>query len=211
MQGGTRMENETRVSNTPDNDSVVIENPNKKTEDHVSYETHAKLLKQRKADQDRSRVLEEKIALFEKQQKDGEEKTLVEQEQWKKLADNYKTEAQKAVEERDELQGKVTSAVKMHAFMSKLPGKIKNPAYKKFIPVDQIIIDPSTGEVDENSLSQTVEGFMSEHGKSLVELTGEKRKMPSVPTTTTTNTNNGDNKNDIAATLKDMLSKKYKQ
>lgn len=146
----------------------------------VSYETHARLLAQRKKDQDARKTLEDKVTAFEKSAKEAEDAKLSEQGEFKKMVVQRDEElAEKAQElaqskaDLDQANKNLTNGVKLQAFVDKLPGRIKNHEYLSFADTDAIAIDPETGRVDEGSLNKVVNGFVEKHA-SLLETKGIK-------------------------------------
>lgn len=140
-----------------------IVSDNSQMKDQVSYETHSKLLGQRKRDLEKMKELESLVQGFQGQKKQDEESKLVEQGEYKKLLEARELEITNLRQENTEHAKHMTEAHKLNAFREKLPGTIKNSAYYNFVNMEAILIDPETGIVDEASVSEEVNTFMKDH------------------------------------------------
>lgn len=148
-----------------------------KTQDTVAYETHKRLLGQRKADLEKRREIEQELETFKAAAKENEQLALEEQGKHKELADHFKAELKKtqaALTERDEM---INDGIKLQAFKSKVGGEFKNPKYMSFVDLDRIGLRED-GTVDEGTLEMTVNSFLKEHGNDLLNR-GTGRKLPS--------------------------------
>jgi exonuclease VII large subunit len=121
-----------------------------KSADAVAYETHRKLLSEKKA-------LAERLAQLEAAHKEREETEARQKQDWKKLLDVREQELASERDRRSSLEGQVFKAVKKSAFQKAL-GSNFNPNYEKLIDFDQIVIDPA-GNVDGLALNKYVEQF----------------------------------------------------
>ena len=124
--------------------------------DTVAYETHRRLLGEKKA-------LQAKFEELVNANSAKDEQALAEQGEYKGLYEQSKT----AVED---LKGKLADAQtqqdnfrKLRAALGALGGKV-DQKYYSHIGIDNILLDPDTGEVDEMSLTKTVEKFKKDHG-----------------------------------------------
>lgn len=162
---------------TPNLSDSVDEGNQKKIHETVTYETHKRVLRERKADLEKRRELEAQLEAFKDEAKQREQATLEEQGKHKELADHYKTELSKtqaALTERDEM---INDGIKLQAFKSKIGGEFKNPKYMSFVELNKIDIRED-GSVDEGTLEMAVNSFLKEHGSDLLNRsTG--RKLPS--------------------------------
>lgn len=152
-------------------DSVNNENSPSGTEtkkDFVQYDTYSRVLSQHKKSQAEAEAAKTKLAEYEAKEREREEKRLAEEGNYKQLLEiERKARAEEEVKRKD-YERKLIDGHKLNAVLEKLPGKIKRPEYYSFIDTDKIIIDPSTGEIDERSLEIVKSEFLQNHG-SLIE------------------------------------------
>ena len=131
-------------------------------EQKVSYETHRKLLSEKK------RLQEERDTL--KAQQEALELQRLEQDgELSKQVEFYKSKHTKTLSTVEELtqklngeQEKWNTARKLNAFKEALPGQIVSPKFLVHVPVEDIILDPETGEPDSNSVKKAVDYFTQE-------------------------------------------------
>lgn len=144
---------------------------------YVRYESHDKLLGQHKAAKAENAELKEKLAALQTEEQKRVEQELAAQGEWKllveakekkiaELEEKYLTEAEKA----EIANSTLTNAQKIQAVCDKLPGKIRNSKYYQYIDINQVALNPETGEVDEASVQTVANAFMEEH-KELVDTT----------------------------------------
>lgn len=121
-----------------------------------------KLLKQRKATQAQNAELKERLAALEAAEQERIESDLAKQNQFKELAEQYKTQLETAKKEKGELESNFLDAHKLNAFREKLPGHIKKSEYYSFVDLDKIIVDPETKEIVEDSVDNLVNKFIGD-------------------------------------------------
>ena len=164
-----------------DSDGITNDNAGSniddKTKDVVSYETHARLLKQRKADQDAMRLMEAKLAEITQKQKEVEETELKKQGQFKELLTLREKELEAERNRVADLKREKELREKLYAFESHLPGRIKRPEFLAFVDADSIKINPETNQIDEGSLESCVQGFVSKYADLIETKSGQR--MPS--------------------------------
>lgn len=121
------------------------------TRDTVSYETHRRLLGEKKKLQDR---LDE----IERANKEKETQTLKEKEDYKKLYEQAEAEKKAKEQEIADWRKREEYSLKIGAFLDKLDGQLDR---KYFVHVnrDKIIINPETGEPDDASVAVAVKEF----------------------------------------------------
>ena len=129
----------------------------------VAYSTYRKVLSQEKNLRARLEEANSKLAEQKAKEQAEEEKRLSEQGEYKKLLDLER-------KKREELEGKnaeyhrsILDAHKLNAFKEKLNGRVANPAYYDFVDLDNIVINPDTGDIDEVSVQSVVDKFVMEH------------------------------------------------
>lgn len=116
----------------------------------VAYETHQKLLNQRKADQRKARELEDKVRQLTESIKSAENAKLEEKQEYKKLYEATKVELEAKKREQEERDRIIVNKEKQAALNKELGG-LKNDAYFRFAELDNIVIDDS-GQVDLTSV-----------------------------------------------------------
>lgn len=137
--------------------------PAERTEEQrVSYETHRKLLGEKKRIQEERDQLKAQQEAFELQrlEQDGE---------LSKQIEFYKSKHAETLSTVEELtqklngeQEKWNTARKLNAFKDALPGQIVSPKFLVHVPVEDILLDPDTGEPDANSVKKAVDYFTQE-------------------------------------------------
>lgn len=156
-------------------DSVNSESSPSGTEpkkDFVQYDTYSRVLSQHKKSQAEAEAAKTKLAEYEAKEREREEKRLAEEGNYKQLLEiERKARAEEEVKRKD-YERKLIDGHKLNAVLEKLPGKIKRPEYYSFIDTDKIIIDPSTGEIDERSLEIVKSEFLEKHGSLLERANG---------------------------------------
>lgn len=164
--------NEDQVSNDGQSNDGIVDN----SKDVVSHESHKKLLAQRKADQEKLKAmqarlqeLESKEAEIAKKEAELEEQKLKDEGNWKALLEAREARAAKLEEQVKTLaevnksyEDKFTNAVKLNAFKDAIGGTLKKNEYYGFVDTNKIALDPETGVVDEKSLKQYANDFVSQ-------------------------------------------------
>lgn len=170
------MQEKTASASGSDNHDSV-EGNREQTSDSVAYETHRKLLGERKKDREKLSQMQEELARYQALERQKEEREAEANGEWDKLKRTYQEQIQ-------DLQGKVTNyersmveGRKLQSFMEKVPGTIPKREYLSFVDTDEIILDPETGEVDEMSLEKTVNSFVQEYPHLIVPK--DSKKNPS--------------------------------
>lgn len=123
--------------------------------DTVAFETHQKLLKEKKA-------LADKLAAFEADSKKREEAEALEKQEFKKLYESEKAKAQELEGKYNALNANVTDTRKLHAFMKKVGGEIRED-YWGLIDLTQIAMDPESGKIDDGSVARYAKEFEKKH------------------------------------------------
>jgi hypothetical protein len=121
------------------------------TKDQVSYETHRRLLSEKKE-------LAARLASIETERRAAAEKEAREKEDFKKMVELRDQELNQLREEYSGLKNQVYHAVKRSTFEEAIGIKIPKQ-YERLIDYDAIVFDPSTNSVDELSLSKYVDQF----------------------------------------------------
>lgn len=135
---------------------VPVEQKDDSQNGKVSYETYKKVLDEAKRFKDMSKNLAEEKAK-------NDEKTLADQQQWKSLAEQYKTQLEQTKSVLNEQEKSIVNGLKYHEFEKHLGGKLKNKDYASFIDFEKIAINPESRTVDEESVKSVVNEFLKSH------------------------------------------------
>ncbi len=182
------MDNEKDVDNVPggDSDNKTGKASGDQESGEVSYSTYKKTLSQLKNLQDKYKEQGLTLDTYVKKEQKLEQQRLEEQGEYKKLLDLERQKLTQYEQERDSYKNKLITAHKLNAFNEKLPSKIANPKYYSHVPVEDILIDPETGLVDDSSVDSVVSSFIKEHPTLLEtrsnpmpsDAPGSKSKLP---------------------------------
>ena len=137
------------------------------TSGKVSYETYQKVLGEAKKAKELVRVLAEERAK-------ANEQMLVEQNQWKTLAEQYKSKLDETTNILNEQEKSIVNGLKYHEFEKHLGGKLKNKDYASFIDFEKIAINPESKTVDEESVKSVVNEFLKAHSPLVEFQSGSK-------------------------------------
>lgn len=136
-------------------------------QDVVSHETFKKLLGQKKS-------VEQENADLKKRLQSIEEQKLQEAGEWKKIAELKEKEtleakqlAETEKQRAESLNKNLLNMAKLQAVTEALPGKLELPEYMAFIPLDKVIINPETGEIDKTSVESVSQEFVKKYSKLL--------------------------------------------
>lgn len=130
----------------------------------VSYESHQKLLKEKKS-------LAERLAAFEAEAKKREESELTAKQEYKKLYESQKSQTDEWKGKYENLDGTVAESVKLRAFLDKAPGKIEKQ-YWGLIDLSNIPMDPETREPDEAAVEKAVKDFEKKYARVIEKSNG---------------------------------------
>lgn len=140
-------------------------NEQSQTPDTVAYETHKKLLDQRKADQAKLRQIQEERDALKAAQEQAENDRLVQQKQFETIAQKEKERADKLASDLQGMQKAQTESAKKAALKAALGG-VKKDEYLQFANLEQIqIVD---GVVDADSVAVVAAAFRESHGDLIV-------------------------------------------
>lgn len=142
--------------------------------DKVAWETYQKSVSQEKSLRERNRELENKVNQFLEQQKQQEEERLQQKGETEKLLELRTKERDEYKNKYEDLNSHVEESEKISAFLDKLPGKIKRKEYLNFVPTKDIIVDPTTGEIDDSSVSEAVNNFTKNFSDLIMPSSGKR-------------------------------------
>lgn len=142
--------------------------------------------------------LEQKLSRIEQDDAKRVESEFVQKGEFKKLLELREQEIANLKKGLQDRENEVTNykrdlhdTWKANAIQNALPGKIKKPEYFSFLDFDQVVIDPTTGKIDQQSVSRVAEDFMKNYG-DLVDTTHVKG-MPSKAASAQNRFNTADN------------------
>lgn len=142
--------------------------PPKPSGDTVSYDTHRKLLSEKKK-------LQERLDEIEKEKKQRELEDLEKQENYKKIAELKAKEAEDSKTELMQIKSDLQNSKKLSAVLDVL-GPI-DKKYWDLIDISQVVVNPETGQIDEMSVTKYAEGWKKQYFEIIQP--GNKSNMPS--------------------------------
>lgn len=148
----------------PENESESTSTEAGRT-DTVRYESYEKLLREKKQRDSELADLRKQIEAENAAKRAAEEERLRKSEDYKKLVTLREQEIEnlrKALGEKDGelsgLKGSLQNSVKMRAFLDAVGGNVSQQ-YWGLIELDEVVIDPETGKVDETSVVKAARDF----------------------------------------------------
>ena len=142
----------------------------------VSYETHKKMLSQRKADQVKITEMSQQLAEIKAEREASAEQALVDQNNWKQIAEQKELKLSEAEQKLSSINDSLVRAEKIDAFQKELGAELKHRDFSSHINVDSILISDS-GEIDADSLNVEINRFRENYGDSLL----KTNTIPTVP------------------------------
>jgi hypothetical protein len=134
----------------------VVEQEVKK--DVVAYETHQKLLGEKKRTAEENAELKKRLEALETEKKQSVEAELKAKEDWKKLYEAEKAEKEKVALTNTEINARLQNGSKMRAFLDKVNGQVSE-GYWGLVDLDSIIVNPDTGLPDDASVQKAAAEF----------------------------------------------------
>ena len=145
-------------------------------DDFVKRETFQKSVAQEKNLRQRLKDSETRLKELEAEKNAGVEKSLAEQNEYKKLYETYKAKSETLQGDMDNFNESLIDGHKLQAVLDKLPGKVKSRDYYRYIDLKSIAYDPETKSIDEESVTLAANKFLSERAELLD--TKEKKRLP---------------------------------
>jgi len=171
-------------------------------QDKVAYETYKRVLSEAKK-------LKDQVRAFEEERSKGQENKLKEQNEWKALADSYKTQLDEKAKNLSELNEQVVNGLKFGEFEKHLGGRLRDKDYATFIDFDRIVLNPETKRVDDESVKGVVSDFVKKHS-NLVDFDNGKR-LPNEAANGSNNFSAGKKVDDMTAReLEEYIKSQYK-
>ena len=146
------------------------------SKDTVQYDTYKKVLAEKKRVQEQNASIQQQLDQLLMDQKTAEESKMVENQEYKKLLDLKAEELTKTVSELTSMRSAQANAVKLDAFLNAIGGKVDRK-YWGLVDLESIVVDPSTGLVEEMSVTKLVETFRKEHGR-LIDTLSASNQLP---------------------------------
>lgn len=134
----------------------------KPKKDVVSYETHTKLLDEKKSLKARNEELANKLAEFERSKEETERKKLEEQGEYKKLLEAERKQKEELASRLTGIETTMIEHAKRSAVLKNIKGSVMEK-YQSFIDVSKVAYDPETGEVDATTAKMVADEFQKEH------------------------------------------------
>ncbi len=125
----------------------------------VAYETHKRLLEQKKAQ-------DAKLAEFEAREKEREEADARKRGDYEALLKSREDALKETQSKLSNLESALTKAEKKNAVLDALGGNI-DPKWHRLIDVSEIAFHPETGEVDNLSVAKVAEAFKREFPEAI--------------------------------------------
>lgn len=140
-----------------------------------SYESHKKLLGEKKKTAEENAALKAKLAEFEKSQKAAMEAKLLEENNLKELLKLREEELMKERSSREGMEASIQRAMKLNAIQSALDGRLSEK-YFDLVDADQIAINPTTGRPDETSVAKFAKAFSAKYPEIVMK--GTSAQLP---------------------------------
>lgn len=133
-----------------------------KKEEFVKYDTYKKAVNQEKNLRQKLDEISSKLSEYENREKEQEERKLTEQGELKKLLALKEKEISRFKDENLNLNQKWDDAIKLTALRDKLPGPVRDDDCYSIIRkrLKDIVIDPETGDIVEESLNSVAEDLV---------------------------------------------------
>lgn len=146
------------ASGEPENTSG---DPEKKDPETVRYETHRKLLGEKKEVQEQNRKLQAELERIRAEQEEKENKELEAQGNFKKLLEQAQGELKKEKEEKSSILKEIQDARKKQAILKNITGVVPHKIHM-LLPVDMVTLDES-GTPEETSAKSAAQFFEQEY------------------------------------------------
>lgn len=153
------------------------ENPNPESVepkgDTVKYETYKRTVGEVKKFKSKLTAAEEELQKYKEAERKREEEEMEKRGEFDKVKKNLMDELEKERLEKKALLKQQTDNRKLGAFLSTLGGSV-DKEYWPLIDIDQIAIDPDSGEIDELSVTRLADSFKSKHSRLIDGVKGPK-------------------------------------
>lgn len=138
----------------------------------VSYETHRKLLGEKKRAEEKQTELERQMGEMRAEQKRQAEAKMLEEKNLQGLLDVRNKELEEERTRREVLEAQQRDQRKAAAFLGALTGQIDVAKYGPLINLEKIVIDPQSGEPDAASVTAAAREFEAAYPEIVQRKTG---------------------------------------
>lgn len=163
-------ESQVKVSDQTDQSRSEIK------DDFVSYDTHRKLLGEKKKEREENLRLRKQLNDLLEEKSMREEAQLKENNDWKALAEKRYEELKSHEAKLKQIEQDRIDAKKLDSFLSALPCNLERKFWR-LIDIDKILVNPDSGEVDEMTVTKQVEVWKKEYPETLG-YSGSGAKLP---------------------------------
>lgn len=139
----------------------------------VKYQTYKRAVGEVKRFKSEAQKLKEENEAFKAREKAREEAELEKRGEFDKVKSNLLKELEEERERNKRMAKERADDRKLGAFLATLGGNVSRD-YWGLINIDEIAIDPDTGEIDELSVTRSVEKFRTKHGRLIDGVKGPK-------------------------------------
>lgn len=136
------------------------------SKDKVAYETYKKVVAEKKRFQERAEQLEAQNS--ERERKDLEAKG-----EYQKLLELERAKSSAAESKLTQIESERQTAKKAAALLKALEHGIPEKFYG-FLPMDEVVVDPDTGEVNQLSVAKAAEEFRKNYPELLIKPNGPR-------------------------------------
>lgn len=145
---------------TQDSRGTPEQNPNTTAPDSesISYETHKKLLSEKKRRDEENALLKKQLEDFQAKERAREEDELKKQKNYEQLLKLREEELHKEREEKNSLRSMAEKGIKRRSFLDAVNGLVEEQ-YWGLINLEEIAIDPTSGMPDEASVHKAAREF----------------------------------------------------
>lgn len=146
----------------PSGDSGTAGAEGSKPGDKVDYETHRKLLGEKKALAAKQASLEAELEKHRQIERERQEKELEAAKDYEKIKAQYQEQLEAERKKNAQLESERVTALKLDAFFGALDGQLDR-RYWGLIDTDAIVIDPTTRVPDHMAVTKYIEQFRKEY------------------------------------------------
>ena len=179
IKDGVRDADGNPIVSEPENQDDKKNDAENNEKDVVKYETYQRTIKQLKRIKEEKKELEDRLNQSEKDRqeraeklREAKERELEKNGEYKKLLElkekelgEIKDRLEGVTKDKMEADKTITDTIKLHAFYDKIPGKIKKREYLNFVDLDNIVVNPESGEIDPASVDNVVNKFMESYSE----------------------------------------------
>lgn len=146
------------MSQTSGEPAAPAESPAGEPNDGLSLEKHQKLLDEKKKEKARADALAARLKEYEDKEKLKEEEDAKKRGDFETILKSREEEIAKLKSEVTSYRDTITYSQKMNAVLDAVGTKVEDK-WLKLIDADKVVINPSTGEIDQASVNKLVENL----------------------------------------------------